>query len=243
MANTLRIIKAVVMLAIAAFIIMVIVGVYTALDAAPSYSLATSANASDTAGDSAEQAAALALDKVGDAADEATDAVASSALSASGDESGSASLQPSSVASAGSANSFAGDSTTDTSSGNNADSSSDGSSNSGGGSSSGGSNAATPAPSTPAKTYHPAWDEWVESGYYETRTIPASYGQRDTFGSVCNDCGADISGHAAQHLRDTHHSGYHEGVVGNESYEITPARTEQIWVDTSHWVRHEAYYD
>jgi len=241
MANTLRIIKAAVMLVIAAFIVMVIVGVYTALDAAPSYSLATSANALDTAGDSVEQA--LALDKVGDAADGAADAAAPSALSAPGDESDSSSLQPSSAASVGSTNNSSGGSTTNSNSGSNTGSSNGGSSNSGGGSSSGNSNTTTPAPSTPVKTYHPAWDEWVVSGYYETRTIPASFGQRDIFGSVCNDCGENISGHAAQHLKDTHHSGYHEGVVGSETYEITPARTEQVWIDTSHWIRHHDYWD
>jgi hypothetical protein len=240
MANTLRIIKAVIMLAIAAFIIMVIVGVYTALDAAPSYTLATSANALDTAGDSVEQAAVL--DGASDAADGAADAVASSTLSANDGESGVAASSPSTVAPAGSVGSSNGGSAAGSSGGDNS-SSGGGSNNAGGSSGTGGSNATTPAPSTPAKTYHPAWDEWVESGYYETRTIPASFGQRDIFGSVCNDCGADISGHAAQHLRDTHHSGYHEGVVGSETYEITPARTEQVWIDTSHWVRHEAYYD
>jgi hypothetical protein len=244
MTNTLRIIKAVIMLVIAAFIIMVIVGVYTALDAAPSYSLATSANALSADSDGVELAAASALAKEIDSgvADGAADAAAPSALSANNGESGVAASSPSTVAPAGSVGSSNGGSAAGSSGGSNS-SSGGGSNNAGGSSGTGGSNATTPAPSTPAKTYHPAWDEWVESGYYETRTIPASFGQRDTFGSVCNDCGADISGHAAQHLKDTHHSGYHEGIVGSETYEITPARTEQVWIDTSHWVHHEAYYD
>jgi hypothetical protein len=50
MANVVRIVKALVLLAIASFIVMVIVGVYTALDAAPVYTLATSAEATEEEG-------------------------------------------------------------------------------------------------------------------------------------------------------------------------------------------------
>jgi hypothetical protein len=46
-----------------------------------------------------------------------------------------------------------------------------------------------------------------------------------------------------QHLKETHHSGYHEGIVGHESYEIAPERTEQVWADTSRWVHHDGYWD
>ncbi|MDR1185308.1 MAG: hypothetical protein LBK67_11015 [Coriobacteriales bacterium] len=52
MANVLGIVKALVSLALAAFIIMVIVGVYTALDAAPAYTLATSAQTTEAVEDS-----------------------------------------------------------------------------------------------------------------------------------------------------------------------------------------------
>jgi hypothetical protein len=100
------------------------------------------------------------------------------------------------------------------------------------------------APSNPSanKTWHEAFDEWVSEGHYEEHYVEAVYGQRNVFGSVCNSCGADISGFAASHLRDTHHSGYHEGVVGSESYIIKPAISEQVWVDTSHYVHHEGYW-
>ena len=113
-------------------------------------------------------------------------------------------------------------------------------------------NTSAPAPSTPnnppqtqtpQRTYHPAWDELVESGYTETKTYPATYGERPLYGSICSECGANVSGAAASHLKATHHSGYYEGVVGTETYEITPARTEQVWVDTSYWQHHEAYWD
>jgi hypothetical protein len=42
-----------------------------------------------------------------------------------------------------------------------------------------------------------------------------------------------------QHLKETHHSGYHEGVVGKEKYLVKDAWTEKVWVDTSHWVHHD----
>lgn len=100
----------------------------------------------------------------------------------------------------------------------------------------------TPTPSVPEKTYYPAWDEWVSEGHWEEVTRAATYGERAVYGSVCNECGANVSGQAASHLKATRHSGYHEGVVGYESYQITPARTESVWVDTSHWVHHPAYY-
>lgn len=101
----------------------------------------------------------------------------------------------------------------------------------------------TPAASTPQRIYHPAWDEWVEEGHWETVETPAVMGQREVYGSVCNECGADISGQATAHLKATHHSGYHEGVVGYETYVISPATSERVWTDTSHWVHHEGYYD
>jgi hypothetical protein len=78
----------------------------------------------------------------------------------------------------------------------------------------------------------------VEDGYWQETVREATYGERPVYGSVCNECGIDISGHAAEHLKETHHSGYHEGVVGYETYEITPAKTERAWVDTSHWIHH-----
>jgi hypothetical protein len=112
-----------------------------------------------------------------------------------------------------------------------------------GGSAAGGTNASSPPSSSNSnQTWHEPWDEWVVSGYYEERTIPAVCGQRDVFGSVCNDCGADISGNAFAHIKDSHHSGYHEGVVGSESYIVKPTTTEQFWVDTSHFVHREGYW-
>jgi uncharacterized membrane protein YgcG len=182
MLKVFRTVKAVALLVIAAFVIMVFVGVYTALNAAPGYTLATSADALSADSDGVELAATSALAKeIGSGvADGAADAAAPSALSANDGENAVAASSPSAVAPAGSAGSSNGGSAAGSSGGNN-NNSGGGSNNAGGSSGTGGSNATTPAPSTPAKTYHPAWDEWVESGYYETRTIPASFGQRDIF--------------------------------------------------------------
>lgn len=99
-----------------------------------------------------------------------------------------------------------------------------------------------PAVSEPEKTYYPARDEWIIEGHYEMITHPATNGERAVYGSLCNTCGANISGAAAMHLKETHHSGYHEGIVGYESYQISPERSEQVWVDTSHWITHPAYW-
>jgi hypothetical protein len=105
------------------------------------------------------------------------------------------------------------------------------------------STASTPtADSSSNQIWHEPWDEWVSEGHYEDHYIEAVYGQRDVFGSVCNTCGLDISGNAFAHLKATQHSGYHEGVIGTESYIIKPSTTEQIWVDTSHSIHHEGYW-
>jgi hypothetical protein len=100
------------------------------------------------------------------------------------------------------------------------------------------------APTDPnaGKTWVKPWDEYVKDGYYKTTEHPAEYGYRDVYGSVCNDCGANITGHAMQHLKETHHSGYHEGIVGKEKYLIKDAWAEKVWVDTSHWVHHDGYW-
>jgi hypothetical protein len=239
MANVFRIAKAVVLLAIAAFIIMVVVGVYTALDAAPGYTLASSAHAldqADTGLTGQAQSFAAGVGSTDDAADGATEFAAPSAITATETEAGTVFGQSAPVSPSASTGNASGLSASPS---NNAG-------NTNGNSSAGGTAPAapiTPAPETPTTTYHPAWDEWIESGYFETRTVPATYGERSIYGSVCSECGANISGYAMQHLKDTHHSGYHEGIVGSESYEITPAKNWQEWVDTSHWVHHDAYSD
>jgi hypothetical protein len=249
MSHAARIIKGVLMLAAAAFIVMVIVGIYTALDAAPSYSLASSrqvagpltgalAGRADLAvGEDVSGAGGAAEDEAGPAAGLGSDGEGAG-------EGAPAATQPAATQPATAASpdhkpaAFAGDTPSEGSTGADAGFTGTGSGASGSAIPPG---AVAPAPA-PAKTYHPAWDEWVAEGHWETVEVPAVYGQREVYGSVCNECGADVSGQATAHLKATHHSGYHEGIVGYETYEISPATSERVWVDTSHWVHHEGYW-
>jgi hypothetical protein len=254
MANVARIIKGIVLLVIAAFIIMVIVGVYTALDSVgagyayptDSPSEAVGEVIGEDGGILARQSSAIVTD-TSSAAGGATDGVAAPVSpdidGSRGDGAGqpypTVPSSPVASASASQSNTTSGGSAGTTSS---PEGGSPGSGPSPAPTGSG-SNSPAPAPSAPAKTYHPAWDEYVEDGYWQESVREATYGERPVYGSVCNECGIDISGRAAQHLKDSHHSGYHEGIVGYETYEITPAKTEPVWVDTSHWLRHEGYWE
>ncbi len=243
MRNALRITRGVVFLTVVAFIALVIWGVYTALDAAPHASLPASTQA--VAGEGGE-AAPMDTDRSSNPLSDVSAASDASAAESNVEDvvipaeeyiappaNGSGTGSPlTGTTSDDSTSSRTGSSAT-----NNAASSAANGAGAGSGASSG---AATP--DTPQQTWHPAWDEWVESGYWEDRTVPATCGQREVYGSICNECGENISGHASRHLKETHHSGYHEGVVGYETYEITPARTEHVWIDTSHWVHHAGYW-
>jgi hypothetical protein len=272
MANTMRIVKGIVLLVMTAFVVMVVGGVYTALDAAPAYTLASSTGASGEDGIAPSEqngaAAAGAAQTTGDVTSGAAVSASSGAAetegigfrqqgqtvasspdaSASGAQSnttsgstdpGSASVSAGSGGDASSVGSGSGGDSASASAG-----SGGGSSSVGSGSDTSGSNASVPAPVTPPaktepqKTYHPAWDEYVEEGHWEESVREATYGERPVYGAVCNQCGQIIVGNPNQHLKDTHHSGWHEDVVGYETYEITPAKNERFWVDTSHWIHH-----
>ena len=232
MIKALKISRVIISMAILLFVVLVVWGIYTAMNSAAGYTLS--------------QSNALELVET-DAADGDSDSTAS----ASGYSNG---IGAKSSTSSDSSDSEAGQSTdsvntdnaplsnsSDSSTGSSSSSSSEGSTSNGDGSMN--SSIPSPAPAEPQKTYHPAWDEWVEEGHWENVSVPATYGSRAVFGSVCNECGANISGAAMAHLKETHHSGYREDVVGSEQYEVTPARTEQVWVDTSHWVHHLGYWD
>jgi hypothetical protein len=114
----------------------------------------------------------------------------------------------------------------------------------------GGSGTSGGGTTTPAKkVWHPAWDEWVSSGYYETQYVhhDAQRGTRTIYGDRCNECGAVLEGgQAVAHLEQTGHFGYSTGVpVGTEEYLVREAWDEaiQVWVDTSHNVHHEGYWE
>jgi len=107
------------------------------------------------------------------------------------------------------------------------------------------------------QVWHPAWDEWVVVGYYETRYIehPATYKEVfhpevGHYGTVCNTCGAELGpGEGPQHLVDNLHASYRTAYIVDspawiEYVLVTAAWIEavQVWIDTSHWVRHEGYW-
>ena len=48
--------------------------------------------------------------------------------------------------------------------------------------------------------------------------------------SRCQDCGANITGHATQHLLETGHTGYYSDVIHHKDL-VHEAYDEQVWVD------------
>jgi len=243
MAKGFRIVRAVVTLLIAAFLVMVVWGIFTALNAAPSFTLSQSDAASTGRNASATIPLAYAAEE--DDFDERDTGGGDTLEQEAGDrdsntagEVPSTTYSPDSAAPNNSSSGGQGSPPANSSSGNGSPAS-----NSSGASSGSTGSSGSPAPSTPPRTFHPAWDEWVEEGHWVTEEVPATYAQREVYGSICNECGLTVSGFAMQHLKDTRHSGYHEGVTGYETYEVTPARSVQVWVDTSHWVTHPEYWD
>jgi hypothetical protein len=98
----------------------------------------------------------------------------------------------------------------------------------------GGSGATDPVSPPPNDTANGGNDgagteETPRTGHWEEVALPPVIAYRPLYGSICAECRADISGHAAEHLRATHHSGYYEGVVGSEPYEV-PGGTTWQWV-------------
>lgn len=240
MKNVFRVVKGVLSLAALAFVVAIFWGVFTALDAAPLASVhAYGTGESDTfEGDAQSEGAAVwgsseAEDVSAMRSSEDGDTNNDSSLSTASSNSDAESTSPSST------NKPAGSPMPEAGAGNSA---ADSNSPAPSGSANASDTPNAPTPSAPQKVWVPAWDEYVACGHWEAVSVPASFGERAVYGSVCSECGANISGFATAHLRDTHHSGYHEGIVGCETYEITPARTEQVWVDTSHWITHPGYW-
>ena len=234
MLKVLRASRVIISLVILLFAVLVVWGIYTAMNSAASYTLSQSADPTSKPLDSGITGA---ITQTG----ASNNGVITGAVSSKTSEdvpvsAGTSDSTQTSSGGGGSSNSVPSEGS-GSPAGGNIGSNSGGSSNNNSGSSNGN------APSTPAKTYHPAWDEWVVEGHWEDVYVAPTYGQRAAYGSICNDCLANISGVAVAHLKETHHSGYHEGIVGYEQYEITPGRTDRVWVDTSHWVHHPEYWD
>jgi len=110
-----------------------------------------------------------------------------------------------------------------------------------------------------SQVWHPAWDEWVVSGYYETRYIehPAVFKEvihpaQGYYAAVCNTCGAILGpGEASWHLVNSENCESYKNNVWIQTSPawieyvvVTAAWTEtiQVWIDTSHWVHHEGYW-
>jgi hypothetical protein len=114
---------------------------------------------------------------------------------------------------------------------------------SGGGSSGGSGGAST---SSPGKTWHDGWNEWVVDvpGHNEQRLVRGAWDEETGhYGAVCNDCGVELFPPAGQHLIDTGHSGYTTGVWFKTGTIHHDAVYETVWVpETGHWVRHEGYW-
>jgi len=232
MLKVLRFSKTVVAFVLLLFIVLVVWGIFTAMSSSASYTLAQSSSSDSFVSSEISRLASLSETSGDPVTVASSDEEATSGYAAPSPSEDSIGIQNS-------------DTSSNQSGGANNGNTANNTGNNGGSSGSGGSaNNSTPpsTPATPAKTYYPAWDEWVVDGYWKENYIAATYGQRAIYGSVCNQCGANVSGFAVAHLKETHHSGYHEGIVGYEDYEISPARTERVWVDTSHWVTHSGYW-
>ena len=93
-----------------------------------------------------------------------------------------------------------------------------------------------PDPPTPTHTHTVASRTWDEQrpvythieGHYETVHHDAVYNDWHETRSICNDCGADITGFADDHIRSTGHS-FHTQTVYHHDL-VTEAYDEQVWV-------------
>jgi hypothetical protein len=105
-----------------------------------------------------------------------------------------------------------------------------------GGSANGGSSVSSGGQS--GKTWHPGWSEqvWVDTSHYESVWVPAVGHEA----SICNTCGAEITGNAARHILDTGHSGHHGTYIVD-----VPAHEEQQWISDGYYetIWHDGYWE
>ena len=109
------------------------------------------------------------------------------------------------------------------------------------------------------QTWHPAWDETVlvRAAWTEYVTHPAVYNtvhhsEAAHWGARCNQCGADISGYASQHLLDNAPSCYSyttnykfiDQAAWDESVLVSSAWTEEIYHPAEYRnIHHEGYWE
>ncbi|MDR2493440.1 MAG: hypothetical protein LBD25_08310 [Coriobacteriales bacterium] len=99
----------------------------------------------------------------------------------------------------------------------------------------------------PSRVWIPPRDEWVTEGHWETTVVhyEALWGERPIIGARCLTCGFTIAGSITPHNEETKHYNYFTGdVIGYETYMIDDAWDDKVdvWVDTSHNVHHEGYW-
>ena len=91
------------------------------------------------------------------------------------------------------------------------------------------------------QTWHPSWTEqvWVDTSIWQS--VYVGENPIYEYHSVCNECGAIISGFAAQHLLDTGHGSYSNNVPILIGY--TPVY-ETRWVESGYWetITHPGYW-
>ena len=107
-----------------------------------------------------------------------------------------------------------------------------------GGNGSGGSGGGGGGNTAPQPVWHPGWTEVIHHpAEYQEVWHPAE----GHYGSVCNDCGAEISGHAAQHLIETGHNSYRNNVW----IETSPGWTEHVVVREAwdEYIEHPGYWE
>jgi hypothetical protein len=230
MANVVRIGKAVVMLAIAAFVVMVIVGVYTALDSATKpYALAPSVSQTD----SGAEGVPINARNMSEHDDKAADASSApdgktSASTPSGEEGSSdtaaptsSPLPPQAPAARGAQAPTAPASTPPVS--NTARTPS----NSG--------PADASAPVAPQKVWHEAVYETVHhEAVYATVYHGAEYTTVTDYYTVCHQCSFKIQGSIYPHLDATGHTGYNSDVPFERSVLVRDAYDEQVLVSAAY---------
>jgi hypothetical protein len=230
MANAVRIVKAVAMLAITAFIVMVIVGVYTALDAATKpYALAPSESQAGIGTESVPADARNMSERDGGAA--GISSVPDGKASAStpfGEEGNGDTAAPASSPSSPQAPVAQGAQAPAVSAGTPpASNAARTPSNSG--------PADASAPAAPQKVWHEAVYETVHhEAVYATVHHGAEYTTVTDYYTVCHQCSFKIQGSIYPHLDATGHTGYNSDVPFERSVLVRDAFDEQVLVSASY---------
>jgi hypothetical protein len=224
MTNVVRIVKAVVMLAIVAFIVMVIVGVYTALDSATKpYALAPSVSQTGAGTEGVSTDARNMSEQDGGAADVSSVLAGKTSASTSSGEEGSSDaaaptsspLPPQAPVTQGTQAPAVSASTPPASNVTRIPSDS-------------GSTDAS-APAAPQKVWHEAVYETVHhEAVYTTVHYGAEYTTVTDYYTVCHQCAFKIQGSIYPHLDATGHTGYNSDVPFKCSILVRDAYDEQV---------------